>query len=216
MRILFASAMRTTIETLCLVLVMGAGACSPGTTGSGGDGGAGGDDGAEPVTPDGFVAATVGSGTQSPLCPIGSAMPWVTVGQPTTGKPATVQTGNGDVTLTCSVRAVGKGYDVSASVTVAGSQGGSFTLASPAGMGAVTISGGQGIQASFGSTSAAATYQESDCVLSFTYEGSPIPDSPSVFPGRIWGHLSCPAAQTATSATPCDAEADFLFEQCAQ
>ncbi len=201
---------------LGVAAVVVAAACSPGTGGSGADAGGNGDDGAEPTTPDGFVSATVGTGTQSPLCPVGSAMPWLTVGTATGGRPATVLTGKDGVTMTCSVRADGNGYDVSASVTATGSQGGSFTLVSPPGTGAVTVAGGQGIPASFGSTPASATYQESDCVLSFTYQGGPIPDSPSVFPGRIWGHLSCPEAQTGQSTTTCDAEADFLFEQCAQ
>jgi hypothetical protein len=219
MLILSAGAMRTTLDWSLLRLgvaaVLVAGACSPaGTSGPGGDGGTNGGDGSEPTTPDGFVSATVGTGTQSALCPVGSTMPWVTVGEATTGKPATVLSGNDGVTMTCSVRTSGNGYDVSVSVTATGSQGGSFTLVSPPGMGAVTVSGGQGIQASFGSTPGSATYHESDCVLSFTYLGAPIPDSPSVFPGRIWGHLSCPAAQTASNATTCDAEADFLFETC--
>jgi hypothetical protein len=219
MLILSAGAMRTSLDwsflRLGVAAVVVAGACSPaGPSGPGNDGGANGDDGSEPTTPDGFVSATVGTGTQSPMCPLGSAMPWVTVGEATTGKPATVLSGNDGVTMTCSVRTSGSGYDVSASVTATGSQGGSFTLVSPPGMGAVTLSGGQGIQASFGSTPASATYQESDCVLSFTYLGGPIPDSPSVFPGRIWGHISCPTAQVAPSTTSCDAEADFLLEQC--
>lgn len=219
MLILSAGAMRTTLDwsflRLVVAAVLVAGACSPaGTSGPGGDGGANGGDGSEPTTPDGFVSATVGTGTQSPLCPVGSTMPWMTVGEATTGKPATVLSGNDGVTMTCSVRASGNGYDVSASVTATGSQGGSFTLVSPPGTGAVTVSGGQGIQASFGSAAAAATYQGNDCVVSFTYLGGPIPDSPSVFPGRIWGHLSCPTAQAAPSTTSCDAEADFLFETC--
>jgi hypothetical protein len=216
MRILSAEGMRTTFETLGFALAAVAVACSPASGGSGGDGGPGGDDGGPPPTADGFVAATVGTGTQSPLCPVGSAMPWVTVGTATTGKPATVQSGLSDVTMTCSVLAFGKGYDLAANVSVAGSHGGTFTMASPAGAGAVTVSGGQGIQASFDSTAEGATYQSSACVLSFTYMGAPIPDSPSVFPGRIWGHLSCPSAQTASSTTTCDAETDFLFEQCEQ
>ena len=217
MHILSSGAMRTFLEMSCLLLAIFSTvpACSsPGTGGSGGDGGQNGDDGGEPTTPDGFVSATVGTGTQSPLCPLGSAMPWLTVGEATTGKPMTVLSGNDGVTMTCSVRASGNGYDVSASVTATGRQGGSFTLVSPPGTGAVTVSGGQGIQASFGSTAASATYQQSACVVSFTYLGSPVPDSPSVFPGRIWGHLSCPSATTAPNTTTCDAEADFLFEEC--
>jgi hypothetical protein len=133
----------------------------------------------------------------------------------TQGKPATVLTGS-DATIVCSVRSSAHGYDVSISVTVPGTQGGAFTLDSPPGLGAVTVSGGAGLTASFASTPAAATYQQSDCVLTFTYQGEPVPDSPSVFPGRIWGHVSCPAAQAQGTSSTCDAEADFLFEQCAQ
>ena len=68
------------------------------------------------------------------------------------------------------------------------------------------------------------TYRETDCTISFTYQQEAVPDNPPIAAGRIWGHISCPTAQVAgqtvmlpdggTQNRQCDAEADFLFEQC--
>lgn len=192
-------------------------ACSPTDPAQAGDDGGDGD-GQAAISPEGFVAATVGSGAQSPDCPIGSPMPWLSIGSATSGTPAIVESSS-SATIDCAVRAVGKGYDVSVSVVVQGPGGGSFTLDSPQGLGAVRVSGAQGLAASFASTQAGATYQESDCTLSFTYLGQPVPDSPSVFPSRIWAHVSCPTAQpqgASDASDTCDGEADFLFERCAE
>jgi hypothetical protein len=66
------------------------------------------------------------------------------------------------------------------------------------------------------------TYSQSACTLAFTYNGTSVPDSPPIAAGRIWGHLSCPVAVGSAgagggaAAPQCDAEADFLFEQCHQ
>jgi hypothetical protein len=93
-----------------------------------------------------------------------------------------------------------------------------------AGKGAVNAAvGGAGITAVFES-GANGTFQSSDCTLTFQYEGGPVPASPPIAAGRIWGHVSCPAAQASgqtvtgpdggSQPRQCDGEADFLFEQC--
>jgi hypothetical protein len=187
-----------------------------------------------PATPDAFIGATVGVGSQSPpsLCNFsGASDQFLDIGVATGGKPTVVQDGNSQtggaqVHVSCSVTTAANGFDISLNASLGGPQGGSLTITSPSGQGAVTASGGSGITASFQSGNQG-LYRETDCTISFTYDGTPVPDSPPIAAGRIWGHISCPAAQSANGQTvtgpdggsqpvQCDAEADFLFEQCGQ
>jgi hypothetical protein len=63
-------------------------------------------------------------------------------------------------------------------------------------------------------------YISGTCSVTFSPPGAGAsPPSPPVAAGRIWAHLSCPAAQPAivgTGPAICDAEADFIFENCGQ
>ncbi len=183
-----------------------------------------------PQSPDGFVAATMGVGPMSPstVCNFGTVTPWLTIGTATGGKPTTVQDGaqnaGANVSVTCTVSAVGNGFDVVLNIVQQGPQGGSITLSSPKGQGAVTASGGT-VSGSFESASLG-DFSSDNCTISYTYQGSTVPDSPPIAAGRIWGHVSCPTAQNSSSmvmspdggyeARQCDGEADFLFEQCGQ
>ncbi len=180
---------------------------------------------------DGFVQATMGPGPSSPpsTCQLGTTQSWLTVGSPAPGKPNVVANGgqqNGDpVQVICSVVPVNAGFDVSLQMTTEGSQGSSLTITSPPGLGAVTLAaGGQGITAKWQSATFSSAV-ETDCTIVFTYEGQPVPNTPTIAAGRVWGHLSCPQAvfnetvmdaDGGTTALHCDGEADFLFEQCAQ
>jgi hypothetical protein len=111
-------------------------------------------------------------------------------------------------------------------VSVAGTPGGNVTITSPAGAGAVTTSGGSGITASFYSSVDQGPFSDTDCTITYTYLGKPVPISPPIAAGRIWGHIECPHAldsgQTTTGPDggaverQCPASADFLFEQCNQ
>jgi len=216
-------------------------ACSSSSSGSApapnpgpGEGGSdsGGSSGAAPPTPDGFIAATVGPGSSSPstVCNLASVEPWLDVGTPTTtGKPVTVPDGGtqsgATVNVSCTVTASGSGFDVSLSIEQQGTEGSTVTITSQPGEGVVTLTGGHGITGVFQSGSFG-TYRASDCTLAFTYAGSPVQAQPPIAAGRIWGHISCPAAQISGETTvgpdggtqdiQCDAEADFLFEQCGQ
>lgn len=181
------------------------------TTGMGNDAG---------TPPDAYVAATVSAGSSAPSCPVGaSANPWLAIGTATAGKPTTMipgdSAGGGSVAIACTVRAAGTGYDVQLSAGIVGGAASSVTITSPAGQGAVSTTGGSGITASFSSAiDGGGTYAASDCTIAFTYQNAPLSVSPAVAAGRIWGHLSCPHA---TMGGPvCDAEADFLFENCGQ
>jgi hypothetical protein len=176
-----------------------------------------------PPTPDAFVAATVGVGAQSSpmMCGFGSRATFVALGTPTGPKPTTVRDGDQGASVSCTVSAVGSGFDIDLNVTSSGLQGGSLTVTSPSGMGAVTTQGGMGIRASF-TSGQSGEFSESDCTIAFTYNGTTVPDSPPIAAGRIWGHISCPKAkeqsgqQMGSQPSQCDGEADFLFEQCGQ
>ncbi len=220
--------------SLALVLLACGGSTASGAGGSGsgsgsgsssgsGSGSSSGSSGGGAVLPDAFVAATVGVGPQSPAsgCNLaGSQTTYLAIGAPGGAKPTTVQDGqttsSGPVSVQCSVKAVGSGFDVDLRAGIAGTGGSSIRIQSPAGQGAVTASGATGILGVLQS-SAQASYTSSDCNLAFTYQGQPVLDVPAIAPGRIWAHLSCPAATSASGqGTQCDAEADFLFELCDQ
>lgn len=185
-----------------------------------------------PAVPDAFIAATMGVGPSSPasVCNFATQDQLLDVGTPVAGKPTTVQDGNSQagasVKVSCSVTTSGGGFDLNLSVIEEGLQGGSVTITSPAGQGAVTAaSGGSNITAVFQSTTAG-SYRETDCTISFLYNQEVVPDNPPIAAGRIWGHLSCPTAQSSgatlvgadggSTTAQCDGEADFLFEQCGQ
>jgi hypothetical protein len=177
--------------------------------------------------PEAFVSATLGVGAQSSssMCGFGSHATFV-IGTPHMGtEPEEVQDGdstaNGPVSVSCSVTAVGNGFDVNLNATLQGNTGGSLTIVSPQGKGAVTAQGGTGIQADFTSATAG-TYGQTDCTISYTYLNSPVPNMPVIAAGRIWGHISCPKAQSTSGQqmgggpAQCDGEADFLFQRCSQ
>jgi hypothetical protein len=177
--------------------------------------------------PDAFIAAELGGGSECDIPSPDTA--WLPVGTSTADKPTPVSdqgsTGSGTATIDCTVHPSGSGFDISLSVSVAGTPGGNITITSPAGTGAVTTSGGKGITASFFSNNRG-PYAETDCTISYRYMGAAVPDNPPIAAGRIWGHIVCPNAkesgQTTTGpdggavARQCPASADFLFEQCNQ
>jgi hypothetical protein len=123
------------------------------------------------------------------------------------------------VSLTCSVTSDGSGFDIQLSAEQLGTGGGSIAIAST-GQGTVTTSGAT-VSATFNNPMVG-TYRQSDCTLSYTYNGSPVPTTagPPVAGGRIWAHIDCPNAQDKAMTDPngnpitCHASADFLFENC--
>jgi hypothetical protein len=171
-------------------------------------------DGGTTSNADAFVQATVCS------------RQWMLAGQAATELPVTVRdgdsTGSDVFSVTCTVHAVGAGFDVSLSLSDQGPQGGTVTISSPSGAGGVTASGGSGISATFTSAQGVVAHGR-NCTITPTYQGQPVSQNPSVFVGKIWGHVSCPnAVLTMEGGAPdaagsqCDAEADFLFENCGQ
>jgi hypothetical protein len=185
--------------------------------------------------PETFVAAQVGPQGNGQICNLGTTEQWLDVGVPPTNcstcVPATQKNGstlmNGNaVAVACTVAPSGNGFDIQLSATEDGSNGGSLVISSPSGQGAVTSTGGSGISGSFES-GGFGRYSASDCTIAFTFEGETVPNMPPIAAGRIWGHISCPHAQQTgkTVSNPdggapvtvqCDAEADFLFQECGQ
>jgi len=172
-----------------------------------------------------FVQASVGTGpmSDSTMCPLGGvSAAWLNIGTATTGKPTTVQdggnNGTGNVAVACKVTPSGNGFDIDLSVDQSGTQGASMTITSPSGLGAVDpTNGATGITATFTSYSDGGPYTSNACVITFDYNMAPVPVSPPVAGGRIWGHIECPVAMLGGQpGKQCDARADFLFEQCCQ
>jgi hypothetical protein len=122
------------------------------------------------------------------------------------------------VHLTCAVDGTSSGYAIQLSATVNG-------------MGSIFISGSNlvssgsmtGLSASF--TYMGVTYADSfGCVLSYSYNGAPLPAGGAPAPGRIWAHIECDHATangmyaTLPDGTQvprtCELSADFLFQNC--
>jgi hypothetical protein len=182
----------------------------------------------KPEVPDAFVASTVQDTTSGGTCNVNSQTTIVDVGAPTSGKPATVQNngtqlGGGTVTVTCSVVASNGGFDVQLDAEQLGPQGGNLRISSPSGQGAVTTTGGT-VSVTFTNQTAAGSFSQSDCTVTYTYQGTNLSDpsllgsNPPVAPGRFWGHISCPTVTNSGSSPPavCDGEADVLFENCSE
>lgn len=182
-----------------------------------------------PQPADAFVNATISPTMANPqICNVGSQTAMLQIGTSTGDNPTRVndgdtQNGAQKVQVSCTVSPSGGGFDIKLQATENGV--GTLIITSPPGQGAVTDQGGQNITGVWESQ-VNGTYRESDCTISYNYNGGSIPDSPPVAAGRIWAHLSCPNAQIGgvTAMLPdggvtdktCDNEADFLFENCGQ
>jgi hypothetical protein len=123
------------------------------------------------------------------------------------------------VQISCSVQPTGGSFAINLAVQQGniGMGAGSFSVS-----GTVDpVNGGTGLNGNV-STMTAGNYSSSSCTLTFNTPGAGAsPVGSPVVGGRIWAHLSCPAAQNPgvpadTKGTPstCDAEADFIFEFC--
>jgi hypothetical protein len=133
--------------------------------------------------------------------------------------PVRITSGAQGVELTCSVRPMGSSFSVTLGVH----------QANVTGMGQVNFAvsgvvdpanGGTGITADISNPSSFGDYSSKSCTINFITPTAGAPIGPPVAGGRIWAHLSCPAAQnpdmTTSTGAPatCDAEADFIFENC--
>jgi hypothetical protein len=123
--------------------------------------------------------------------------------------PDPVIDGQPGVYVTCAISARSDGYDVNVRVNT------SVAAATASGLlwitGHVTSAGGQNLSATFGTVGQYSSQRS--CTVT-----APTPPNGAAFvaPGRIWGHISCPATGVALAQAYCDVEADFLFQNCAQ
>jgi len=189
--------------------------------------------------PDTFVNAAIGGGTMCSTFP--SLKTSLQIGTATAGHPNTVQDGgsdrNANVNVNCTVHPQGSGFDIELTAIENGPQGGSLTITSPQGAGTVTAPTGNsssvsGVSASF--VSQGGVYREqtgstdtTGCTITWLYDAGgsvggvagdeKVPTDPPIAAGRIWGHIKCPKAEYQSQpGVLCDAEADFIFEQCNQ
>jgi hypothetical protein len=214
---------RTTIAVTALLAVScssssaGVGPSDGGSDAAHGDGSGGGK-----LTPDAFVAATAGPGQgDAGACPLSTLTTIFALGTATSGHPTTVQDmttiGGVGTSVVCTVHPDGSGFDVEVSANAGGPMGGAFSVNAPNRVGAVTASGAQNLDVSITAAASGISYNSTACTLTYTYGGQPVPVSPPIDPGRIWAHISCPAAtEGAQPSAQCDVEADFLFEECGQ
>jgi hypothetical protein len=195
----------------------GVGSSDGGSEAAHGDGGGGGN-----LPPDAYVVATAGPGQgEAGSCPLSTTTTIFALGTATSGRPATVQDmtliGGVSTSVVCTVHPDGGGFDVQVSANAGGPMGGTFSVNAPNRVGAVTASGAQNLDVSITAAKSGISYNSNACTLTYTYGGQPVPVSPTIAPGRIWAHVSCPAAtEGAQPSAQCDVEADFLFEQCGQ
>jgi hypothetical protein len=183
-------------------------------------------DGGVAMASDAFTLATLQPGAGG-VCAFAQQTTSMEVGVQTGAKPTTVVNGASQagalVRVACTVHPDHNGYDIDLDVEIAG-QGAMHVFSSAPG--AVTSSGATGIGATFSQNvgGASQTYSANNCTLMYTYQTKPVPNPMPVAPGRIWAHVSCPDAEAASGVLvdgatvpfQCDAEADFLFENCAQ
>jgi hypothetical protein len=139
---------------------------------------------------------------------------------PMATQPTRISTGTQSVQIVCSVHPTGSTYDVNLQIAQGDMGMGSSSLTVVATnvdptTNAMNVNGNV-------SNSRAGDYSSSACTISFTTPGAGAqPAGSPIEPGRIWAHLSCgdatnPAITTGTGGAPstCDAEVDFIFENC--
>jgi hypothetical protein len=178
-----------------------------------------------PPTADAMVTSYIqGVSQQSAICPFASQTQWVNIGVETGNSPATVpdqgSQAGGQVSVSCSVKANGNGFDVQLNAAL--SDVGSITITSNSPVS--PTGGGMGVTGTFESGTKG-RYTSDSCAITYKYLNGNVPVSPPIAPGKIWAHLSCVGAQRndlsfmgpdgGTQNATCDTEADFLFENCA-
>jgi|HubBroStandDraft_1064217.scaffolds.fasta_scaffold11460_6 hypothetical protein len=159
----------------------------------------------------------VGYLSETTLIQIG--MPGDPNASPMPTAPTRVSTGAQHIEIACSVHQEGDSFAINLQVFQGDVAGTGSTTLTVSGM--VSASTGGTNLTSDVSNTIAGDYHSTACTISFTTPGAGAsPQGPPVAPGRIWAHLSCPAGQNSNVTTQsggpstCDAEADFIFENC--
>jgi hypothetical protein len=141
---------------------------------------------------------------------------------PKATQPTRISTGAQSVEIVCSVHPTGSTYDVNLQIRQGDMGMGSSSLTVVA-TNVDPVNGAMNVSGTV-SNSQSGDYTSSACTISFKTPGAGAqPAGSPVEPGRIWAHLSCDettnsAIQVGTPSNPqsstCDAEVDFIFENC--
>ncbi len=165
--------------------------------------------------PRAYVSATLTS-TGGACSGVQGTQQILTIGTFALNSPTRVAEG-GPIHITCTVSGSDPNFKVQLSASSDSTvSGGSLQIE---GSGISVASGSQSLTAAFVGTNYG-EYQGTNCTLTYSYDNVTGPGIGGVAPGRIWGHVSCPGAVndglTTTNGQPstCDAEADFVFENC--
>lgn len=114
----------------------------------------------------------------------------------------------GTVAVDCRVHPTNDGFDVRASASLDGDQGGTFRVVG-------TFLAGQDspdIQVSIARRGA--NYQQSDCTA--TFDGIPSVKDGPISAGRVWAKVTCPNARDDGKQRACEAVTQLRFENCSQ
>jgi len=159
------------------------------------------------------------------MCNFMSRQPFLLLGVPAQPQPTRVDDGSGQAHVNCTVSpSAGGTFQIQLSANSSAPTGGQVTIVGqvdqkcdPQGTACSKLT------ATFVATingNPTGQYSSMDCTVTYVYMNGAVPlmEQP-VAAGRIWAHISCPAAQRPdlmTNGMPvtCDTEADFVFENC--
>ena len=195
--------------------------CLPSDSGSSDDGGP-----ASAVdAPQAFAIVTMGPSAAFPgLClsyPLDTTV--MEVGQPGTSsaQPTRVTSGASAVMISCSVHPQGPSYLIDLQISQASATGSASSSLIVNGVVDPTVGATMNVSVHV-PLSGGEEFVSSNCSVTFSTPGAGAsPSGPPIAAGRIWAHLSCPGAQdtalpAGTGPDTCDAEADFILENCGQ
>jgi hypothetical protein len=156
------------------------------------------------------------SGGGSMNCNFSSSTDWLVIGSfppPTNpgqqNTPIPTADGNDQVHVACTVSGGGGSFSVNLNASLdTVNTGGSLVITGNN----ISAQGGQGLTATFNSQSGGG-YRATGCTLTPPNPGVPNGGA-FIAPGRVWAHISCPMATRPDTGSTCDAEADFLFQNC--
>jgi hypothetical protein len=132
----------------------------------------------------------------------------------------------GTVNIMCQVSGASGGFDVNVTATTTAA-----ATSTAIGGGVVTVVGhvdGNGMGTSIHTviSSNQISWSSNSCTVTAMFDRAPVPQTPSIAAGRIWGHVSCPSMGPDNGVVvmvngvqmmqQCDGEVDFLFENCSQ
>jgi hypothetical protein len=185
------------------------------------------------ATPDTYINATLGPmAGNAQLCSMQTVGEAVTIGtlrgaglRPFVVSDNSTDRG-GTVNTMCQVSGGSGGFDINVTATTTAA-----ATSTGLGGGMVNVVGhvdgtGMGTNIQMVISSNQVTWTGTSCTVTAMFDRAPVPQTPSVVAGRIWGHVSCPSMGPDNGVRvnvngmqvmqQCDGEADILFENCSQ